>query len=53
MVKDLAPARERLKAVGIPITRELDVGRSHPLVLTDPDAQEVGIIAPQSGGAIA
>jgi predicted enzyme related to lactoylglutathione lyase len=51
MVKDLAPVRERLKAAGIPITRELDVGRSHLLVLTDPDGQEIGIIAPQTGGA--
>jgi catechol 2,3-dioxygenase-like lactoylglutathione lyase family enzyme len=44
MVKALAPVRERLKAAEIPITRELDVGRSHLLVLTDPDGQEVGII---------
>jgi predicted enzyme related to lactoylglutathione lyase len=48
MVKDLAPVRERLKAEGIAITRELDIGRSHLVVLTDPDGQEVGIIAPQS-----
>jgi predicted enzyme related to lactoylglutathione lyase len=48
MVKDLAPVRERLKAEGIPITRELDVGRSHLVVVTDPDGQEIGIIAPQT-----
>jgi catechol 2,3-dioxygenase-like lactoylglutathione lyase family enzyme len=41
---DLAPVRERLKKVNIPITRELEVGRSYLLVLTDPDGQEVGII---------
>ena len=51
MVKELGPVRERLKVEGIPIVRELDVGRSHLLVLTDPDGQEVGIISPQSGGA--
>jgi hypothetical protein len=44
MVPDLAPVREHLKAVNIPITRELAVGRSYLLVLTDPDGQEVGII---------
>jgi catechol 2,3-dioxygenase-like lactoylglutathione lyase family enzyme len=43
-VPDLAPVRERLKAENIPITRELAVGRSYLLVLTDPDGQEVGII---------
>ena len=46
-VKDLAPVRARLKAAEIPITRELDVGRVHLLILTDPDGQEVGIIGPQ------
>jgi predicted enzyme related to lactoylglutathione lyase len=45
MVKDLAPVRERLKAEGIAITRELDVGRSRLLVVTDPDGQEIGILA--------
>jgi predicted enzyme related to lactoylglutathione lyase len=48
MVKELAPVRERLKAHGIAITRELDVGKSHLLVLTDPDGQEVGIISPRA-----
>jgi catechol 2,3-dioxygenase-like lactoylglutathione lyase family enzyme len=48
IVKDLAPVRARLKADGVPITRELDVGKSHLLVLTDPDGQEVGIIGPQT-----
>jgi catechol 2,3-dioxygenase-like lactoylglutathione lyase family enzyme len=48
MVKDLAPVRERLKAEAIPIARELDIGRSHLLVLTDPDGQEIGIIAPKA-----
>lgn len=43
-VPDLDPVRERLKAEDIPITRELAVGRSYLLVLTDPDGQEVGII---------
>jgi predicted enzyme related to lactoylglutathione lyase len=51
MVKDLAPVRERLKAAGIPIARELDIGRSHLVVVTDPDGQEIGIIAPQTSGA--
>jgi len=44
MVQDLGPVRARLKAEDIPITRELDVGRSHLLVVTDPDGQEIGII---------
>jgi hypothetical protein len=47
-VKDLLPMRERLKAAGVPITRELDIGLSHLLVITDPDGQEIGIIAPRS-----
>lgn len=51
-VKDLAPVRERLKAAEIPITRELDVGRVHLLIMTDPDGQEVGIIGPQEGKAL-
>jgi predicted enzyme related to lactoylglutathione lyase len=46
-VKELTPVRARLKAAEIPITRELDVGRVHLLVLTDPDGQEIGIIGPQ------
>jgi catechol 2,3-dioxygenase-like lactoylglutathione lyase family enzyme len=46
-VKDLAPVRARLTAAEIPITRELDVGRVHLLILTDPDGQEIGIIGPQ------
>ena len=44
MVRDLKPVRARLAAAGIPITRELDVGRSQLLVVTDPDGQEIGII---------
>ena len=36
-VPDLAPVRARLKAADIPITRELDVGRVHLLIMTDPD----------------
>ena len=44
MVRDLEPVRARLAAASIPITRELDVGRSHLLVVTDPDGQEIGII---------
>ena len=44
IVKDLEPVRARLKAAEIPITRELDVGRSRLIVVTDPDGQEVGII---------
>jgi len=44
MVKDLAPVRERLKREDIPLTREVDVGRSTLLVVTDPDGQEIGII---------
>lgn len=47
VVKDLAPVRARLKAAEIPLTRELDVGRSHLLVVTDPDGQEIGIIGPR------
>ena len=45
MVKDLAPVRERLKAESVPITRELDVGQSRLLIVTDPDGQEIGILA--------
>ena len=46
-VTDLTPVRARLKAEAIPITRELDIGRVHLLVVTDPDGQEIGIIGPQ------
>ena len=46
MVRDLAPVRAHLRAQDIPISRELDVGRSHLLVVTDPDGQEIGIIGP-------
>lgn len=45
MVKDLAPVRANLREHNIPITRELDVGRSRLLVVTDPDGQEIGIIS--------
>ena len=45
MVRDLAPVRAHLKAEGIPITRELDVCKSRLLVVTDPDGQEIGIVA--------
>ena len=48
MVRDLAAARARLEAENIPITRELDVGRSRLLVVTDPDGQEIGIISLQA-----
>jgi catechol 2,3-dioxygenase-like lactoylglutathione lyase family enzyme len=47
MVPDLKPVRAHLAAQDIPITRELHVGRSHLLVVTDPDGQEIGIIGPQ------
>ena len=43
-VKDLEPVRARLEAKDIPITREVEVGRSLLLVVTDPDGQEIGII---------
>jgi predicted enzyme related to lactoylglutathione lyase len=48
MVKDVEPVRARLKAEGIAVTRELDIGRSHLLVVTDPDGQEIGIISPRT-----
>lgn len=48
MVRDLEPVRKNLRAQDIPITRELDIGRVHLLVLTDPDGQEIGIIGPQT-----
>lgn len=44
IVKDLAPARARLQEYGIPITREMAIGLSQLLVVTDPDGQEIGII---------
>ncbi|HMI90829.1 MAG TPA: VOC family protein [Polyangiales bacterium] len=46
-VRELGPVRARLKAEGIAITRELDVGRVRLLIVTDPDGQEIGIIGPQ------
>jgi predicted enzyme related to lactoylglutathione lyase len=48
IVKDLAPARQRLKDEGIAVTREMAIGKSHLLVVTDPDGQEIGIIGPQA-----
>jgi predicted enzyme related to lactoylglutathione lyase len=48
MVKNLEAMRTRLKAEGIAITREVDVARSHLLVVTDPDGQEIGIISPRT-----
>ena len=48
MVEDLQPVRARLKAANIPITREVEVGRSLLLVVTDPDGQEIGIIGLRS-----
>jgi len=48
IVRDIAPVLANLKAEGIPITRELDVGRSRLVVVTDPDGQEIGIIAPRT-----
>ena len=44
IVKDLTPVRARLASADIPITREVDVGRSRLIVVTDPDGQEIGII---------
>ena len=49
-VQDLAPVRARLAAADIPIARELDIGRVHLLIVTDPDGQEIGIIGPQRAG---
>jgi predicted enzyme related to lactoylglutathione lyase len=48
MTADLAPVLANLKAEGIPITRDMDIGRSRLLVVTDPDGQEIGIIGPRS-----
>jgi len=50
MTSDLAPVRAHLKAEGIAITRELAVGKSYLLVLTDPDGQEIGIIGTGNRG---
>jgi predicted enzyme related to lactoylglutathione lyase len=47
IVGDLTPVLANLQAQGIPITRDLDVGRSRLLVVTDPDGQEIGIICPR------
>ena len=47
IVRDLAPVLAHLQAEGIPVTRELDVGRSRLVVVTDPDGQEIGIIGPR------
>jgi hypothetical protein len=44
IVNDLAPVRQRLKYHDIPITREMAIGLSHLLIVTDPDGQEIGII---------
>jgi catechol 2,3-dioxygenase-like lactoylglutathione lyase family enzyme len=44
MTRDLTPVLAHLKAENIPITRDVDVGRSRLLVVTDPDGQEIGII---------
>ena len=46
-VNDLAPVLANLKAEGIAVTRDLNVGRSRLLVVTDPDGQEIGIIGPR------
>lgn len=48
MTPDLTPVLAQLKAEGIPITRDMEIGRSRLLVLTDPDGQEIGIIGPRS-----
>jgi predicted enzyme related to lactoylglutathione lyase len=47
ITRDLTPVLEQLKSAGIPITRDVDVGRSRLLVVTDPDGQEIGIIGPR------
>lgn len=48
ITRDLTAVIAHLKAEGIPITRDVDVGRSRLLVVTDPDGQEIGIIGPRS-----
>jgi predicted enzyme related to lactoylglutathione lyase len=45
MVEQLEPVRERLRAADVPITREVDIGTVRLLVITDPDGQEIGIMA--------
>ena len=45
MVEQLEPVRERLQQAEIQITRELDIGSVRLLVITDPDGQEIGIMA--------
>ena len=47
IVRDLAPVLAQLQAEGIPVARDLDVGRSRLVVVTDPDGQEIGIIGPR------
>lgn len=48
MVPDLTPVLANLEAEGIAITRDMDIGRSRLLVVTDPDGQEIGIIGPRA-----
>jgi predicted enzyme related to lactoylglutathione lyase len=48
---DLAPVYAHLQAEGIPITREMHIGRTHLLIVTDPDGQEIGIMGPGKQGA--
>jgi predicted enzyme related to lactoylglutathione lyase len=48
MVPDLTPVLANLKAEGIAISRDMDIGRSRLLVITDPDGQEIGIIGPRA-----
>lgn len=48
ITRDLSAVLAHLEAEGIPITRDVDVGRSRLLVVTDPDGQEIGIIGPRS-----
>jgi predicted enzyme related to lactoylglutathione lyase len=48
MVTDLTPVLANLKSEGISITRDMQIGRSRLLVVTDPDGQEIGIICPDA-----
>lgn len=48
ITRDLDAVLAKLKAEGIPLTRDVDVGRSRLLVVTDPDGQEIGIIGPRA-----
>ena len=48
MVPDLTPVLANLKSEGIAITRDMEIGRSRLLVMTDPDGQEIGIIGPRN-----